>query len=62
MLATHSGDGRGTVGMRRVFEDVLDAVGEGFTGTGSGDGGNREKEQEGFDEFRFHGMRMLFVF
>jgi hypothetical protein len=48
--------------MRRVFEDVLDAVGEGFVSPGSGDGGDGDQEQDGFDEFRFHGMRMLFVF
>jgi hypothetical protein len=47
--------------MRRVFEDVLDAVGEGFVSPGSGDGGDSDKEEAGFDEFRFHGMRMLFV-
>ena len=61
MLSTHSGDRRGSVGMRGVFKDVLDAVGEGFTGACSGDGGDSDKEQEGVDEFRFHGMRMLLV-
>ena len=62
MLSTHSGDRRGSVGMRGVFEDVLDAVGEGFTGACSGDGGDGDQEEDGLDEFRFHGMRMLFVF
>jgi hypothetical protein len=47
--------------MRRVFEDVLDAVGDGFTGACSGDGGDSDEEQQGFDEFRFHGRQMLFV-
>lgn len=45
-----------------VFEDFLDAVGERFTSAGSGDGGDGDEEQERLDEFRFHGMRMLFVF
>ena len=47
--------------MRRVFEDFLDAVGEGFIGPGSGEGGGSDKKQEGLGEFRFHGMRMLLV-
>jgi hypothetical protein len=61
LLSTHSGDGRGSMGVRRVFEDFLDVIGERFSGLGSGDRGDSDKEQESFDEFRFHGMRMLFV-
>ncbi len=61
VLSADCGDGCGSTGMRRVFEDFLDAIGERFAGLGSRDGGDSDKEEEGLDEFRFHGMRMLFV-
>ena len=61
-LSTDSGDCRGSTGAGWVFEDFLDAVGEGFVGPCPGDGAESNQEQEGGAEFRFHGMRMLFVF
>ena len=61
MLSTHSGYCGWSCNVG-FFEDVLDAFDEGFIGACSGDGGDSDKEEEGFDEFRFHGMRMLFVF
>ena len=50
------------MGVAGFLEDLLDALGQRFVSPGSGDGGDSDKEQEGVNEFRFHGMRMLFVF
>ena len=43
------------------LEDLLDALGQRFVGPGSGDGGDGDQEQDGFDEFRFHDVVVLSV-
>ena len=60
--ATDGGHGGWRMGVAGFLEDLLDALGQRFVSPGSGDGGDGDQEEDGFDEFRFHGMRMLFVY